>query len=194
MRKEATTYTTPDIKKISGYHCGHFESLKAFNSDRVINLDPDYAVSANNPESISKITNIGSHLALIGLEIECISPLADIDSDITVLTNVLKLVFEKSGFPKDFIKTEKDCTVSAENITQTFTKAWLRNNYKCFKAMYECFKELQITTNHPSVGMHVNLDLQNFGSTESEQIENVRKLGTFHSIFLKILKEDIDKL
>lgn len=177
MRKDATNYTNPTIHKISGYHWGSFESLKVYNSDRIILLNDDYTVSNLNPKSIESICKIGSRLAMIGLELEVVSALENVDSDRTVLTNVLKMVFEKSGFDKDFFKTETDCTVSAENITQTFTKSWMRNNYKCWKAMYECFSQLQITTNSERCGMHVNLDLMNFGSNKDDQIENVRKLG-----------------
>ena len=177
MRRNATDYNRPEIHHISGYHYGSFQNLKVYNSDRTANLNPDYTISENNTESIKSIMKVGTRLAYIGLELEVVSALENIDPDRTVLTNVLKMVFEKSGFDKDFFKTEKDGTVSAENITQTFTRSWLRNNYKCFKAMYECFNELKITTNSSRCGMHVNLDLMNFGSKESDQIENVRKLG-----------------
>jgi hypothetical protein len=177
MRKDALQYNRPEIHRISCYHSGHFQNLKVYNSDRTANLNSDYTISENNTESIKSIMKVGTRLAYIGLELEVVSDLESIDPERTVLTNVLKMVFEKSGFDKDFFKTETDCTVSAENITQTFTRSWMRNNYKCWKAMYECFKELKITTNSERCGMHVNLDLMNFGSIESDQIENVRKLG-----------------
>lgn len=187
MRREARNYVSPVIAQIEGYHGGNFKSLKVFNSDRVINLNDNYTVSDNNTASTLKLVKAGQHMNVFGIELETVSPIADISKN--VLTNVLKMVFEKAGFPDDLFKVESDCTVSAECITQTFTKAWMRNNYRCFKAMYEAFGKLQITTNNEACGMHVNIDLANFGGTYEEQIENVRKLGYLinkHYDFFKI--------
>lgn len=175
MRKEAKKYVAPEIARIEHYHGGNFASLKVFNSDRVINLNDDYTVSDNNTASTLKLVKVGQHMNVFGIELETVSPIGDVSRD--VLANVLLMVFDKAGFPEDLFKVERDGTVSAECITQTFTKAWMRNNYRCFKAMYEAFGKLQITTNNEACGMHVNIDLTNFGGTEEEQIENVRKLG-----------------
>lgn len=175
MRKDGKNYERPEIKMIRNYHSGSFKSLKAFNSDRVVLLNNDYTVSNKNTASTLKITKEGSHMKVYGLEIETVSPLKRVGE--TVLVNVIELAINKAGLPDDLFKVERDCTVDAECITQVFTKAWLRNNYKCFKALYECFENLKISTNSEKCGMHVNIDLANFGKNEAEQLNNVRKLG-----------------
>lgn len=176
MRRNAMDYQAPQIDRMSGYHCGGFERLVVFNSDRKINLNSDYTVSDDNTESTKKIAKVGSHMKAIGLEVETVSPMFRAIGQ-TVYTNILKLAISKAGFDDDFFKVESDCTVDGECITQTFTKSWLRNNYKCFKALYQLFEELNITTNNERCGMHVNLDLSWFGTDFDTQIENVRKLG-----------------
>ena len=175
MRRESLNYEHPELKELASYHGGHFESLKGFNSDRVINLNRDYTVASNNAPSTLKICKAGSHPAWIGFEWELKSGIARVST--TVLCNVLDLVMNKAGMPDDLFKIEADCTVDAECITQTFTRQWLRNNYKAFKAAYAMFSELDITSNHYDCGMHANLDLYNFGKDRDTQIENVRKLG-----------------
>lgn len=176
MRREAMNYETPEIERMSGYHMGGYDSLCVYNSDRKIKLNSDYTVSDDNSDSTKKIAKVGTHMKAIGLEIETVSPIADAIGT-TVYTNILRLAFSKAGFDDDFIKIEHDGTVDGEVITQTFTKGWLRNNYKCFKALYELFGQLNITTNSAKCGMHVNLDLAWFGNDYDSQIENVRKLG-----------------
>jgi hypothetical protein len=175
MRKNATDYTRPAVTTMGSYHGRNFKNLVVFNSDRKINLDDDYTVSANNTESTKKLVKVGSHMKVFGIELETVG--APISLGQTVYTNLVELIFNKAGFDDDFFKIESDCTVNGECITQTFTKAWLRNNYKLFKGMYELFDTFQITTNDSRCGMHVNIDLANFGSDYDTQIENVRKLG-----------------
>lgn len=188
MRKESTNYTAPTVKEIRSYHGGHFETLKFFNSDRVINLASNYTVSSDNTASTLKFAKEGSSVKAFGLEVETVSPIKRAVGE-TVLVNVIDLAINKAGFPADFFKVEQDCTVDAECITQTFSKAWLRNNYKCFKALYECFEKLSVSTNDSRCGMHVNLDLSNFGKNRDEQIKNARKLGYLinrHYDFFKV--------
>lgn len=188
MRKEATNYVNPTVSTLDGYHGGHFDSLKFFNSDRVINLDRNYTVSQDNKPSTLSITKAGSWVKAFGLEVETVSPIKDAVGS-TVLVNVIELAMNKAGFPADFFKIEADCTVDAECITQTFSKAWLRNNYKCFKAMYEVFEQLSVSTNDSRCGMHVNVDLSNLGKDRAEQIKNARKLGYLinkHYDFFKV--------
>jgi len=183
MRKDAV-YNRPEITTIQGYHGGDFKQLTAYVSDRKLKMDDDYTVSADNTDAILKLYKVGEHLPLIGIELENHDGTEKFDpyhnpQDALIYTNLLNLIFEKAGFDPDFFKTEKDCTVSAECITQTFSFSWLRNHYVTFKAMWELFRAFGITTNHPSVGMHVNLDLANFGKDRETQIDNVRKLGYF---------------
>lgn len=176
MRRDAMNYEAPQVERMSGYHRGGFQRLVVFNSDRKINLDSDYSVSDDNSESTKKIVKVGSHMKVIGLEMETVSPMTRHIGE-TVLTNIVKLAISKAGFDDDFFKLESDCTVDLEAITQTFTKGWLRNNYKLFKALYDLFSELNVTTDSERCGMHVNLDLAWFGNDSMTQIENVRKLG-----------------
>lgn len=188
MRKDARQYTNPTVKTIRGYHGGHFESLKFFNSDRVVNLDRNYKVSEDNTASTKTIAKVGSPVRALGLELETVSPIKNAVGE-TVLVNIIDLAMNKAGFPSDFWKVEQDCTVDAECISQTFSKAWLRNNYKCFKAMYECFEQLTVSTNSTKCGMHVNIDLSNLGKDRQEQEKNVRKLGYLinkHYDFFKV--------
>ena len=188
MRRESMNYETPELKEMASYHGGRFESLKAFNSDRVIKLNPDYTVSTDNAPSTLKICKAGSHLPLMGFEWEVKAPeLRRAGS--TALCTVMDLVMNKAGFPDDLFKIEADCTVDAEAITQTFTRQWLRNSYKDFKAAYSMFERLGITTNHYDCGMHINLDLTNFGKDRDAQMENVRKMGfliNYHYDFFKV--------
>lgn len=187
MRKDATNYNRPEIKDMRTYHGGRFQKLTAYNSDRKVNLNPDYTVSEDNTPSTLTIVNAGQRMALMGIELETVAN--GITCTKTVYANLLNMIFDKAGFDGDFFKVEEDCTVTGECITQTFTKGWLRNNYKSFKAMYEMFSSLSITTNDERCGMHVNLDLANFGNDRETQIENVRKLGYLinkHYNFFKI--------
>lgn len=188
MRKDARNYTIPTVSTMGSYHGRNFNKLVVFNSDRKINLNDDYTVSSDNTPSTLKIVKAGTHMKVFGIELETVGDMIA-QSGTTVYTSLCELIFFKAGFDPDFFKIESDCTVHGECISQTFTKAWLRNNYKCFKAMYEVFERFGITTNDSRCGMHVNLDLANFGKTENEQIENVRKLGYVinkHYDFFKI--------
>lgn len=168
---------------MDGYHSGDFESRKAYTSDRMINLADDYTVSTDNTASTLKsIAKVGSRLPLNGIEWELVTDFCPVGheasaADQTLCANVMKLCFDKAGFHDDFFKIEADCTVSVECISQTFTRGWLRNNYKCFKGAYSMFSALQTTSNNTKCGMHVNLDLANFGKEYDTQVENVRKLG-----------------
>lgn len=194
-RKESRNYIAPTIDTLSGYHRGDFESLKFYNSDRIVNLDSNYKVSSDNTRSTLTITKVGAPVKAFGIEWETCSPISGARTSdgqyisSTVLVNILKLAMSKADFPDDFWKIESDCTVSAECITQTFSKAWLRNNYKSFKALYEIAESLQFTTNDERCGMHVNIDLSNFGKDSAEQEKNVRKLGYLinkHYNFFKV--------
>lgn len=174
-RKDARDYTRPEVERMSGYHGGDFESLTFYNSDRKIKLNSNYTVSEANPEGIKKLFKAGSHVKAFGLEVETVGE--PIQFGTTFYTNILDLIFTKAGFDGDFFKIESDATVNGECITQTFSRAWLRNNYKCFKAMYELFDIFKITTDDSRCGMHVNVDLSNFGIDFDTQTENARKLG-----------------
>jgi len=175
-RQEARNYTNPEIAQIAEYHHSRFQSLKAFLSDRPANLNSDYTISENNTASTLKFAKAGSRSKLFGLEWENVSRIAN-SVGYTIYANLLDLMMEKAGFPDDFWRMEKDITVNAECVTQTFTKAWMRNNYKCWKALYELCESFRVTTNDPRCGMHVNVDISNFGSDSESQQEAIRKLA-----------------
>lgn len=174
MRKDASQSTVVNIPRLSYYHGGHFQSLKFFNSDRVINLTPDYKVSSNNTESAKKIMKVGQTVSGFGIELETVTT-EDMNS--VILCNLLTMVFDKC-FPDDLFKIEQDSTVCAECITQVMSMAFIRNHYKDFKAMFDdYFPSFGITTNNSACGMHVNISNTCFGSTEEQQVESIRKLG-----------------
>ena len=152
MRKESKKEITTNLSTMAMYHTGHFNKLTAYNSDRKINLNPDYTVSENNTPSTLKLFKANSRLNLYGIELETFSSAYGNTygnrTQGTIYANVLDLIFKQSGFDDDFFKTETDCTVSGESVSQTFTKAWMRNNYRSFKAMYDLFGHLGITTDY----------------------------------------------
>ena len=174
-RKDARSYENPEIKTLPGYHNSHFEKLYFFNSDRKIILNNNFTVSDENPDGIKKLVKPGTHPKAIGIELEHVSDF--LRNNIPVYINLMDLIFTKCGFDNDFWRSEKDGTVDVESITQTFSRAWLRNNYKSFKAMYEMFEKFGITTNSERCGMHVNINLSNFGNDFETALENARKLG-----------------
>ena len=176
-RQGITNYESPTIKHISGYHHSTFKLLCFYNSDRKIKVNPvDFTVSEDNSKSALTIVKAGQRFKGFGLELENVSESLT-RAGMDVYVNLLYLIFAKAGFDEDFFRTEEDCTVDAECVTQIFSKTWLRNHYKCFKAMYELFNEFHISTSSSRCGMHVNFDLANLGESHEKQIENARKLG-----------------
>lgn len=178
MRKNATTKKATEIKFVAHYHGSRFESLKFFNSDRVINITSDYKVSEDNTASTLRIAKVGSDIQSYGNEIELTCSTIN---DSTVLANILHLVYSKC-FPVDFIRMEDDGSLysdtslsSAECVTQTYSKAWMRNNYAGFEAMFKYFEEFGITPGDYCCGMHVNIGLANFGKTKEKQDDAIRK-------------------
>lgn len=186
MRREATTENNVIIPTLAGYHGGRFNNLNFYNSDRVIKLNPNYTVSSENSFSTLKIAKAGSSVSGYGIELETV---CSSTSNRTVLTNMLTMVFDKL-FPADLFKIEADCTVDAECVSQVMSKAFIRNNYKNFKSMFDnYFPAFGITTNDSRCGMHVNLSLSLFGNDEVKQIECARKLGYLinkHYDFFKV--------
>ncbi len=178
MRDNARVKKSTTIKEVHGYHHSSFESLKFFNSDRVINITSDYKVSENNTASTLRIAKVGSDIQSYGNEIELTCSTIN---DSTVLANILDLVYTRC-FPSDFIRMEHDGSLysstslsSAECVTQTYSKAWMRNNYAGFQAMFEYFSQFGITPGDTCCGMHVNIGLANFGKTKEAQDVAIRK-------------------
>lgn len=174
MRKESKTEKRVEIKALSSYHGGHYKQLSLYNSDRVIKLDSDYKVSRDNTASTLKLVKEGKEANGYGIEWEMV---CGETNNRTIVCNLMHMIFE-NVFPDDLFKIESDCTVDVECISQVMTKAFIRNNYNAFKAVYQrYFPAFGITTNDERCGMHVNLSLALLGKDRDTQIENARKLG-----------------
>lgn len=195
MRKESQKRNAnPNIKTVAFYHRSHFESLKFFNSDRAVNITDDYKVSEDNTASTLKIMRAGSPIQSYGHEMELV---CDTVLDDTVLANLLDMVF-KACFPDDLFRMEQDGSLgghsSAECITQTYSKGWMRNNYKNFHTMYTYFANFGINPGHESCGQHVNIGLTNFGKTKDAQDEAIRKfwylLANNYNLFYYAVRRD----
>lgn len=191
MRTDAKQENNATLKRLSGYHGGEFESIKFFNSDRPILLDENFKVSANNTASTLSIKKVGSEIGGFGIEWEMVAPNLTVTdySKSTILCNLVDMVFD-TVFPKDLFKTESDCTVDIECVSQIMSKAFIRNNYRNFKACYDrLLSGFGITTDSVKCGMHVNISASLFGKTATERTENARKLGYLinkHYNFFKV--------
>lgn len=179
MRRESLVQNErADIKHLACYHGSHFDSLKFFNSDRIVLLTDDYRVSANNTPSTLNIVKVGSSVGGFGLEVE--TSCSNVCSNDTY-TNLLAMVFDKL-FPSDLFRMERDGSLNgrstAECVTQVMSKSFIRNHYKDFKTMWdEYFVAFGITTENNSCGMHVNLSTSLFGDDVEKQEICCRKLG-----------------
>ena len=112
--------------------------------------------------------------ALFGVEWETVSNIPSQFALNALMSQAFKL------FPDGFWKMESDCSLggrgaNTEAITSTFTKAWMRNNYRFFKAFYEYTKACGIAPDN-SCGMHVNVSLVNFGKDLDTQAKNIAKI------------------
>lgn len=196
MRKEGKQLnrnTRDTITTLAGYHYSRFQSLKFFNSDRVFFINSDYTIAGNNAASLLKIKKEGSAIDSFGFEMETECTTV-IDND--VYTNLLNMLFERY-FPADFWRMERDGSLggrsNAECITQTFSKAWCRNNYKNFKSLWESFSMLGITTQNSNCGMHVNVGLPNFGATYEKQEVAIRKLYYIINKYYELFKVALNR-
>ena len=181
MRKEAKLENQITLERVHGYHernysedcnyayAGFTENL-LFTSDRAVKL---------TPRGNDLVKPDGSVACGFGLEIEteCSRIAAD-----GVLAEVLqKIVF--THFPANLFKLQRDGSLggnsSAECITQIMTKAFIRNNYKNFKTMYNTYFPAFGISCGVNCGMHTNISLGLFGKTPEKQADNVRKLYYF---------------
>ena len=168
MRNEAHNTNNVTLSRVNGYHHGGYERALYFRSDRAMPLGPGYT----RPD--------GQPLRGYGLEIESeCSGYSD-----TILAELYNNIIFKH-FPDGLFKMEHDGSLadghSAECITQIMTKAFIRNHYRDFKAMYDTyFPAFDIScarTGH--CGMHVNISNANFGDTKEVQDDTIRKLLYF---------------
>lgn len=177
MRKEARENVTVNVASVQGYHQRNtgavsyayqgFRQNKYFASDRPILLDANF----NRPN--------GESLKGYGLEIE---------TQCNGITNqrVLADVFDKiifDLFPPDLFKMQDDGSLggrtSAECITQVMTKAFIRNHYRDFKAMYNTYFpafDISADSANTACGMHVNISNACFGDSPEKQELAIRKL------------------
>lgn len=169
MRQEARQNRTVNIADVAHYHRGdrQYEKRLVFASDRPNEADSSY-----------RLLKDGSLPAMIGIELE--TECWGINSE-TVYANILRDVVFKV-FPANLWKIESDCTlnggdVGAECITQPMTKAFIRNHYRDFRAMYEYFSAFGIDAARTgNCGQHAHISLTCFGRTKETQDEAIRKL------------------
>lgn len=166
MRQECRYDRQINVERIHGYHHGSYEKHYVFASDRPNEADSSYHLLKD-----------GSLPAMIGIELE--TECWGITNSV-VYANVLKIAFQH--FHKDLWKIESDCTlnggdVGAECITQPMTKAYIRNHYRDFRAMYEMFEQFGIDNARTGdCGQHAHISLTCFGRTKATQDEAIRKL------------------
>lgn len=182
MRKESKQIKQVTMERVQAYHNGDysprsqayafdgFASNKYFTSDRFIGLDASF----RRPD--------GQPLQGFGLEIEMECRAV---KDSNLLAEIMaKVVF--SHFPADLFKMQHDGSLgdadegydsSVECITQVMTKAFIRNNYRNFKLLYDTYLPgISASCTTGRCGMHVNISNAVFGKTEKAQEEAIRKL------------------
>jgi hypothetical protein len=166
MRQDCREERNVQIERVHSYHGGDYRQNLVFASDRPEKATFDYHLMKDN-----------SLPAMIGIELEteCWGI-----TNRTVYANVLKIAFQH--FHKDLWKIESDSTLSggecgAECITQPMTKAYIRNHYRDFKAMFEMFEMFGIDNARTgNCGQHAHISLTCFGRTKATQDEAIRKL------------------
>lgn len=175
MRSEAKQERTITIERVAGYHCGDHEKHLVFASDRPNEATHTYHLKKD-----------GSLPAMYGLEWE--TEANGITSK-TIYANLLKTVCFQH-FHNDLWKVEDDASlgqghcahnrimdIGAECISQPMTKAYIRNQYRNFKAAFEYFKNFGIDcTKSGNCGQHVHISLTCFGRSKTVQDEAIRKL------------------
>lgn len=166
MRKESRKTHDVNVAEVSGYHRGNHENHLVFASDRPINADRTYHLED------------GSLPSMYGLEVETQNWGI---SNQKIYANVLRSICFQT-FHKDLWKIEEDGSLrgnsdsSAECISQPMTKAYIRNHYRDFKAMYEWFNNLGISCDGTGdCGMHVHISNTCFGREKKTQEEAIKK-------------------
>lgn len=83
-----------------------------------------------------------------------------------------------NGIDGSWDETWEEEAIGVECITQVMTKAFIRNHYRQFKAMYnEYFPMFGFScVKSGQCGMHVNISLPQFGKTKAARDEAIRKL------------------
>ena len=166
MRKEAKRERTPNITRMNGYHCTRIDGERQANS---FEGGAKYFAS-DRAKSLRDVETAKGY----GIEWELTSRLT---SDGDVLATILNSEF-KAHLPQNFFKFEHDGTVDIECVSQIGTKAFYRNHYADFKAIYKYMNVIRTGPNFggTSCGMHINVSIANFGKDERTQRANVMKL------------------
>lgn len=160
---------------LQGYHMGNwsgenyafqgFEKNLYFTSDRTKECD----------ENFNRLD--GQPMRGLGLEIETGFILHGSSQARAILSNIMTTAIFPL-FPAHLFKQQCDSTITGtEVITQVMTKEFIRNHYKDFKTMWnDLFPMFGITTDDGQCGMHVNISVGCFGTTDKSIEENVRKM------------------
>lgn len=167
MRKEATKTRQLKIARVVGYHCGDHEKYLVFASDRPVEADENY-----------RLLSDGTLMPMYGIEVETQG--WGITNQ-TIYGNVLKHICMEN-FHEDLWKIEEDGSLRrraeayAECITQPMTKAYIRNHYRDFKAMFDWFKVMGISCDKTGdCGMHTHISNTCFGREKKTQDEAIKK-------------------
>ena len=168
MRKDKKTERTANITTMSSYHRRQGTDFNCERANSFIGGAKYFA--SDRAKALETVDNAKGY----GIEWEMTSCLT---SNGTILATILNSEFS-AHLPANFFKFEADCTVDIECVSQIGTKAFFRNHYTAFKAIYKYLKTIQTGPNfgNASCGMHVNISIANFGKTEAQQKANIMKL------------------
>lgn len=192
MRKEKKIERTANIKTMSGYHARQNSDWNCERANSFIGGAKYFA--SDRAKDLGTVENAKGY----GIEWEMTSALT---SNGTILATILDSEF-RAHLPMNFFKFESDCTVDIECVSQIGTKAFFRNHYASFKAIYKYLKTIQTGPNFggQSCGMHVNISIANFGKDEATQKANIMKLHNWinrdrnsYEFACKMLHRDINR-
>jgi hypothetical protein len=165
MRNEAKTPKAINYNGIQGYHAG---AALGGNYARQ-GFTGGFRFYASDRPIPAAAKNKG-----YGLEIEMTS---HINSGSALAVILDRVVFPT--FPAGLFKMQRDGSLggasSAECITQPMSKAFIRNQYNNFKAMWDFLSDIG-TGPDCSCGMHTNISMACFGSTRAKQEAAILRL------------------
>ena len=167
MRKESKQLKAIQHNGIQGYHeGGSWEDREQYAR---VGFEGGFKVYASDRCKAADGT-----AKTYGLEIELES---GINSSAALGVILDKVVFPT--FPAGLFKQQHDGSLggasSTEVITQPMTKAFIRNHYNDFRAMWCFLKDLH-TAPGPSCGMHTNISMTCFGKTREAQEAAIMRL------------------
>lgn len=186
MRKGTKTARVVSIAEVERYHHSTHEKHLIFSSDRPIEATEDY----RNAETGKLMPTFGTEWETQNWGIK----------DQTIYANLLRDVVFKD-FHYDLWRIEDDGSLRngsdswAECITQAMTKAYIRNHYRDFKAMWERAKRFGIDCEKTlECGQHIHISCACFGRDEKTITESVRKflyiINRHYDLMLPLLHRD----